>query len=85
MRIGEAIGLRHEDWAVAERELSVVPRLNANGARTKSATSRTIPVSRPEDAGSRRLVNEALTGIPERPGASTGMPASTCCSRATTC
>ncbi|MFI6360494.1 site-specific integrase [Streptomyces sp. NPDC050743] len=45
MRIGEALGLRHEDWAVAERELSVVPRLNANGARTKSATSRTIPVS----------------------------------------
>lgn len=41
----EAVGLRHEDWAVAERELSVVPRLNANDARTKSATSRTIPVS----------------------------------------
>ncbi|MGK3111343.1 tyrosine-type recombinase/integrase [Streptomyces sp. WAC05858] len=45
MRIGEALGLRHEDWAVAECELSVVPRLNDNGARTKSATTRTIPVS----------------------------------------
>ncbi|WP_435853572.1 tyrosine-type recombinase/integrase [Streptomyces sparsogenes] len=45
VRIGEALGLRHEDWAVAERELSVVPRLNANGALTKSARSRTIPVS----------------------------------------
>ncbi|MGW7384485.1 tyrosine-type recombinase/integrase [Streptomyces sp. NPDC054794] len=45
MRIGEVLGLRHEDWAVAERELSVVPRLNDNGARTKSATTRTIPVS----------------------------------------
>ncbi|GGZ94086.1 hypothetical protein GCM10010371_62370 [Streptomyces subrutilus] len=44
MRIGEALGLRHEDWAVAERELSVVPRLNDNGARTKSARTRTIPV-----------------------------------------
>jgi site-specific recombinase XerD len=44
MRIGEALGLRHEDWAVAERELSVVPRLNDNGARTKSATGRTVPV-----------------------------------------
>ncbi|MFG2480753.1 hypothetical protein [Streptomyces fagopyri] len=37
--------MRHEDWAVAERELSVVPRLNDNGARTKSATARPIPVS----------------------------------------
>lgn len=45
MRIGEALGLRHEDWAVAERELTVVPRINDNGARTKSATTRTIPVS----------------------------------------
>jgi integrase/recombinase XerD len=45
VRIGEAQGLRHEDWAAAERELSVVPRCNDNGARTKSATVRTIPVS----------------------------------------
>jgi site-specific recombinase XerD len=45
MRIGEALGLRHEDIAAAERTVTVRPRLNANGARTKSATQRTIPVS----------------------------------------
>jgi integrase/recombinase XerD len=44
MRVGEALGLRHEDVAAAEREISVVPRLNANGARAKSGTARTIPV-----------------------------------------
>ena len=32
-RAGEALGLRHEDIAAAEREISVVPRDNANGAR----------------------------------------------------
>ncbi|WP_345581587.1 tyrosine-type recombinase/integrase, partial [Nonomuraea rosea] len=41
MRIGEVLGLRHEDIAAAEREVTVVPRVNANGARTKSATTRT--------------------------------------------
>jgi integrase/recombinase XerD len=45
MRIGEALGLRHEDIAAAEREVTVFPRVNANGARSKSARSRTIPVS----------------------------------------
>src|SRR6266487_2277487 len=35
-RAGEALGLRHEDIAAAEREISVVPRENANGARAKS-------------------------------------------------
>ena len=45
MRVGEALGLRHEDIAAAEREVTVVPRHNANGARTKSANTRTIPVS----------------------------------------
>jgi integrase/recombinase XerD len=45
VRIGEALGLRHDDIAAAERELTVRPRINDNGARTKSATSRTIPVS----------------------------------------
>ena len=32
-RAGEALGLRHEDIAAAEREVSIVPRENANGAR----------------------------------------------------
>jgi integrase len=45
MRVGEALGLRHEDVAAAEREITVAPRVNANGARAKSGTARTIPVS----------------------------------------
>jgi len=45
VRIGEALGLRHEDVAVADRELTVRPRHNDNGARTKSTRQRTIPVS----------------------------------------
>jgi integrase/recombinase XerD len=42
-RAGEALGLRHEDIAAAEREVTIVPRENANGARAKSG-GRTIPV-----------------------------------------
>jgi integrase/recombinase XerD len=45
VRIGEALGLRHEDIAAAERELAVVPRINDNGARTKSRQMRQIPIS----------------------------------------
>lgn len=45
VRIGEALGLRHEDLAAAEREVTIWPRINDNGARTKSTTSRTIPIS----------------------------------------
>ena len=41
-RAGEALGLRHEDIAAAEREISIVPRENANGARAKSG-GRTVP------------------------------------------
>lgn len=44
-RIGEALGLRHEDLAAAERELTICRRDNDNGARSKSVTARTIPVS----------------------------------------
>ena len=42
-RAGEALGLRHEDIAAAEREVSIVLRENANGARAKSG-GRTVPV-----------------------------------------
>jgi integrase/recombinase XerD len=42
-RTGEVLGLRHEDIAAAEQEITVVPRENANGARAKSG-SRTVPV-----------------------------------------
>jgi integrase/recombinase XerD len=42
-RAGEVLGLRHEDIAAAECEVSVVARENANGARAKSG-GRTVPV-----------------------------------------
>jgi len=56
VRIGEALGLRHEDIAAAEREITVVPRINDNGARSKSQQQRTIPVS----AGLIRLYGDYL-------------------------
>jgi integrase len=43
-RAGEALGLRHEDIAVAEGEICIVPRENANGARAKSG-SRIVPAA----------------------------------------
>jgi integrase len=58
MRIGEALGLRHEDWAAAERQVMVVPRVNDNGARSKSGQPRIIPVS----AGLVRLYADYLHG-----------------------
>jgi integrase len=45
LRIGEALGLRHEDLAIPERQLTVTPRRNDNGARAKAGQSRTIPTS----------------------------------------
>ena len=45
IRIGEALGARHEDLAVSERELTVTQRVNDNGARAKSTRPRTVPVS----------------------------------------
>jgi integrase/recombinase XerD len=45
VRVGEALGLRHEDVAIAERQVAVVPRHNDNGARAKAGVSRTIPAS----------------------------------------
>jgi integrase/recombinase XerD len=45
LRIGEALGLRHEDIGVAGRTVTVVPRISDNGARSKSREQRTIPVS----------------------------------------
>src|SRR6516225_1827687 len=43
LRIGEALGLRHEDIDAAGRVVSVVPRANANRARAKSGR-RQVPV-----------------------------------------
>lgn len=45
MRIGEVLGLRHDDLVVAEREVRVVARINENGARAKAGRSRAVPVS----------------------------------------
>jgi len=42
-RAGEVLGLRHEDIAAAECEVTIVTRENANGARAKSG-GRTVPV-----------------------------------------
>jgi integrase/recombinase XerD len=44
VRIGEALGLRHEDLVIAGRQV-VVPRRNDNRARANSGRSRTIPAS----------------------------------------
>lgn len=44
VRIGEALGLRHDDINAMACEVTVCPRANDNGARSKSAKARTIPV-----------------------------------------
>ncbi len=43
LRVGEALGLRHDDIDAASCVVSVVGRANANGARAKSG-SRQVPV-----------------------------------------
>lgn len=45
IRIGEALGLRHEDIAAADRHITIRVRVNGNGARAKSGLTRVIPVS----------------------------------------
>lgn len=48
MRIGQALGLRHADFVSRRREVAIVPRVNnANGARAKTHTTTTVPVSVP--------------------------------------
>ncbi|BCL78992.1 transposase [Ktedonobacteria bacterium brp13] len=45
MRIGQALGLRHEDLNIEDGEIEIVPRNdNSNGARAKTRFSYTIPV-----------------------------------------
>jgi len=46
LRIGEALGLRHEDIDARRCEISVIQRRNANGARAKSF-GRQVPVAAP--------------------------------------
>jgi integrase/recombinase XerD len=45
VRIGEALGLRHEDLDIAEPRVAVVARANDNRARAKAGRSRFIPAS----------------------------------------
>jgi integrase/recombinase XerD len=48
MRIGQALGLRHADFVSRRREVTIVPRGdNDNGARAKTRTTTTLPVSVP--------------------------------------
>lgn len=48
MRIGQALGLRHEDFVSRQRQVMIVPRGdNANGARAKCLASAAVPVSAP--------------------------------------
>lgn len=48
MRIGQALGLRHEDFVSRERRVVIVPRTdNANGARAKCFEPVSVPVSAP--------------------------------------
>src|SRR5664280_292577 len=58
IRVGEALGLRHEDIVAAERQITICPRVNDNRARAKSGRSRTIPVS----GASVRLYGDYLHG-----------------------
>ena len=58
MRVGEALGLRHEDWSAAERTVAVIPRENDNRARSKSGRPRIIPI----DAWWVRLYADYLHG-----------------------
>ena len=80
IRIGEALGLRHEDLAVAERELTVTPRHNDNradqehpaqdhpGQHRAAASVRRLPRGRVRRAGLRLCVRQPV-GPPARPPA----------------
>ena len=58
VRIGQALGLRHEDMGIAERTVTVTPRPNENRARAKAGIGRVIPAS----AELMRLYADYLTG-----------------------
>jgi integrase/recombinase XerD len=57
VRIGEALGLRHEDLAIAERELTVTPRVNDNRRYRRPAVASAglcrspAGLERPKDTG----------------------------------
>ncbi|SEB99028.1 Phage integrase family protein [Streptomyces sp. 2231.1] len=45
LRIGEALGLRHKGIALADRQVNVTPRPNANRVWAKAGRSRSVPAS----------------------------------------
>jgi integrase/recombinase XerD len=47
IRIGEALGMRHEDIDIGGCLVHVVPRDNANGMRAKGGRGRTVPAGAP--------------------------------------
>lgn len=46
MRIGQALGLRHADIRSYDAQINIVPRVNSNGALTKSRHPYTVHVSK---------------------------------------
>jgi integrase/recombinase XerD len=58
MRIGEALGLRHEDLSIARREVAINPRLNDNGARVKRWKPRAVPAPAALFSGYARYLDE---------------------------
>lgn len=58
MRIGETLGLRHEDLSIARREVAVSPRINDNGARVKRWKPRTVPAPAALFSGYARYLDE---------------------------
>lgn len=70
MRIGQALGLRHEDIRSWDNEIDIVPRDdNANGARAKTHERYTIIVPRPVMDLYTRYVLDELAPLAERSGA----------------
>jgi len=76
VRIGEALGLRHEDLDIAGRQVAVVSRVNDNRARAKGGRSRSIPCGVPRrplcprprssGAGPRHLPGDRVRQVADR-------------------
>lgn len=69
MRIGQALGLRHEDVRSWDNEIDIVPRAgNANGARAKTRERYTVVVPRHTMDLYTRYVLDELAPLAERTG-----------------
>jgi site-specific recombinase XerD len=79
VRIGEALGLRHEDMGIAERAVTVTPRPNDNrarqggylpdrpGQRRADAALRRLPHPRVRLAGLRLRLRQSVVAAPRPP------------------